>query len=99
MTITQLRRTRRPHSEAFKQSPIEACREPGASVAGVALANVINTNQLRRWMRERGIEPPALSACCYVRRPPSRWAALSRCSFPLALRLLSAWSCAKVPQW
>ena len=41
MTITQPLRTRRTHSEAFKQSLIEACSEPGASVAGVALANGI----------------------------------------------------------
>ena len=61
MTVIQPRRTRRTHSEAFKQSLIEACGEPGASVAGVALANGINANQLRRWMRERGIEPPELS--------------------------------------
>ena len=59
MTVTQPRRTRRTHSEAFKQSLIEACGEPGASVAGVALANGINANQLRRWMRERGIAPPS----------------------------------------
>lgn len=51
MTVIQPRRTRRTHSEAFKQSLIEACGEPGASVAGVALANGINANQLRRWMR------------------------------------------------
>ena len=62
MNVTHPRRTRRTHSEAFKQSLIEACGEPGASVAGVALANGINANQLRRWMRERGIEPPVLSS-------------------------------------
>ena len=61
MNVTKPRRTRRTHSEAFKQSLIEACGEPGASVAGVAMANGINANQLRRWMRERGIEPPKLS--------------------------------------
>ena len=61
MNLTKPRRTRRTHSEEFKQSLIEACGEPGASVAGVALANGINANQLRRWMRERGIEPPELS--------------------------------------
>ena len=61
MNVTKPRRTRRTHSEEFKQSLIEACGEPGASVAGVALANGINANQLRRWMRERGIEPPELS--------------------------------------
>jgi hypothetical protein len=50
-----------PPLRGIQQSLIEACGEPGASVAGVALANRINANQLRRWMRERGIEPPALS--------------------------------------
>ena len=58
MNVTKPRRTRRTHSEAFKRSLIDACGEPGASVAGVALANGINANQLRRWMRERGIEAP-----------------------------------------
>lgn len=61
MDVVIPRRVRRTHSEAFKQSVVSACREPGVSVAGVALANGINANQLRRWMRERGIEPPELS--------------------------------------
>lgn len=61
MNVTQPRRTRHTHSEAFKRSLIEACGEPDASVAGVALANGINANQLRCWMRERGIEQPELS--------------------------------------
>ena len=61
MNVTKPRRTRRIHTEAFKRSLIEACNEPGASVAGVAMANGINANQLHRWMRERGIEPPELS--------------------------------------
>ena len=61
MNITKARRTRRTHSEEFKCALIEACGEPGASVAGVALANGINANQLRRGMRERGIEPSELS--------------------------------------
>ena len=47
------------HSEAFKQSVVAACREPGVSVAGVALANGLNANQVHRWMRERGIAPPS----------------------------------------
>jgi transposase len=52
-------RRRRTHSEEFKQAVIEACGESGASVAGVALANGLNANQVRRWMRERNIEPPS----------------------------------------
>lgn len=59
MDVVIPRRGRRTHSEAFKQSVISACREPGVSVAGVALANGLNANQVHRWLRERGIEPPS----------------------------------------
>ncbi len=58
MEIQKPGRRRRHHSESFKQAVIEACCEPGASVAGIAMANSVNANQVRRWMRERGIEPP-----------------------------------------
>ncbi|WP_419341306.1 transposase [Achromobacter sp. PD1] len=59
MDVVIPRRSRRTHTEAFKQSVISACREPGVSVAGVALANGLNANQVHRWMRERGVEPPS----------------------------------------
>ncbi len=58
MEIQKPGRRRRHHPEAFKQAVIAACCEPGASVAGIAMANSVNANQVRRWMRERGIEPP-----------------------------------------
>ena len=58
MEIQKPGRRRRHHPEEFKQAVIEACCEPGASVAGIAMANSVNANQVRRWMRERGIEPP-----------------------------------------
>ena len=58
MEIHKPSRHRRYHPEEFKQAVIEACCEPGASVAGIAMANGVNANQVRRWMRERGIEPP-----------------------------------------
>lgn len=57
MEIIKPSRGRRYHEESFKQAVIEACREPGTSVAGIALANGVNANQVRRWMRERGIAP------------------------------------------
>ncbi|HNF77551.1 MAG TPA: transposase, partial [Thauera aminoaromatica] len=59
MDVVIPRRSRRTHSEAFKQSVVSACREPGVSVAGLALANGLNANRVHRWMRERGIEPPS----------------------------------------
>jgi transposase len=58
MEIEKPSRRRRNHTEEFKQAMIAACCESGASVAGIALANEVNANQVRRWMRERGIEPP-----------------------------------------
>ena len=58
MEIQKPARRRRHHPEEFKQAVIEACCEPGASVAGIALANGVNANQVRRWMRERGIDVP-----------------------------------------
>lgn len=61
MEIEKPSRRRRNHTEEFKQAMIAACCEAGASVAGIALANEVNANQVRRWMRERGIEPPSRS--------------------------------------
>lgn len=61
MKIEKPRRRRRTHPEEFKQAVIAACSEAGASVAGIALANGVNANQVRRWMRERGVEPPSRS--------------------------------------
>lgn len=61
MEVKKQNRRRRTHSEGFKQAVIAACGEAGASVAGIALANELNANQVRRWMRERGIEPPSRS--------------------------------------
>lgn len=67
MDIAKPRRIRRTHSEAFKQALVRACEEPGASVAGEALANGVNANQVRRWMRERGVEPPPRARLAAIR--------------------------------
>ena len=58
MEIRKPSRRRRHHPEEFKLAVVEACCEAGASVAGIAMANGVNANQVRRWMRERGIEVP-----------------------------------------
>lgn len=63
-------RRRRNHSEEFKRAVIEACREAGASVAGVALANGVNANQVRRWMRERGVDAPSRRRTVSVEATP-----------------------------
>ena len=43
-------RRRRRHSAEFKAKVVQACRQPGVSMAAVALANGLNANLLRRWV-------------------------------------------------
>jgi transposase len=65
------RRTHRRHDPKFKAQVIEACLQPGVSVAAVALANGLNANYLRRWVkehRERTAGTESLSAS--VERAP-----------------------------
>lgn len=51
-------RSRRRYSDEFKSQVIAACRQPGVSMASVALANGLNANLLRRWVVE--FDSPAL---------------------------------------
>lgn len=44
-------RTRRRHSAEFKARVVAACLQPGVSIAGVALANQLNANQVRCWVK------------------------------------------------
>lgn len=48
-----MRRSRRRYTEEFKKQAIEACLQPGVSMASIALANGLNANLLRRWVTER----------------------------------------------
>ena len=53
-------RRRRKHSAEFKAKVVAACRQPGVSIAAVALANRLNANLLRRWVvAAEGAQPPA----------------------------------------
>lgn len=45
-------RSWRRHSAEFKAQVIALARQPGISTAAVALANGLNANMLRRWVRE-----------------------------------------------
>jgi len=46
------KRSWRRHSAEFKARVIEMARQPGTSLAAVALANGLNANMLRRWVHE-----------------------------------------------
>lgn len=62
-------RQHRRYSLEFKTSIVEACRQPGVSVTGIALANQINPNLLRRWLRD--FERPAVSDLSPSRHVPA----------------------------
>lgn len=59
MAIERAAQSKRRHSDEFKDELVRACAEPGVSVAGIALANGINANLLRKWMHARGVVAPS----------------------------------------
>jgi transposase len=60
MQSTPTKRTRRTHAPDLKRQVVLACQQPGASVAGVALAHGLNANLVRRWLQHEQQEPGAL---------------------------------------
>ena len=44
-------RPRRRHSPEFKAQAIGACLQPGVSIPAIALANQLNANYPRRWVK------------------------------------------------
>ena len=49
--ITRVSATRRKYSAEFKARVLRECSEPGASVAGTALAHGVNANLVHKWRR------------------------------------------------
>ena len=50
------KRNRRRHSEEFRAEVVKASRQPGTSVAAVALEHRLNANLVRRWIKEQAGE-------------------------------------------
>ena len=48
-----LRNSRRHYDPASKRRRVEACLQPGVSLAGVALRHGVNPNLLRKWVAEQ----------------------------------------------
>jgi transposase-like protein len=46
------RRTRRRHASEFRDQVVRACRQPGVSIAAVALANGLNADMVRKWVSD-----------------------------------------------
>lgn len=67
------KRSWRRHSDEFKSRVIELARQGHGSVAAVALANGLNANMLRRWVREAELAAaePAVSHAQTHSSPPA----------------------------
>lgn len=62
-------RQRRRHSPEFRASVIQACLQPGVSIAAVALANGLNANMVRKWIieeRKRSVSGPCAHAATHA---------------------------------
>ena len=45
-------RTRRTYTPQFKSELLTACKQPGASIAALAMQHGMNANVLHRWLKE-----------------------------------------------
>lgn len=52
LSVITPKRTRRRFSPEFKASIVAQCRQPGVSVARIALDNDLNANLVRRWVSQ-----------------------------------------------
>ena len=52
IALSSGRRRRRKHSAEFKAHVVAECSRPGVSSASVAMANGINANLVRRWVKD-----------------------------------------------
>ena len=73
--------TRRKHSKEFRAEVIQACREPRASVAAIALRSGLNANVVYRWLRENagadaGVDVDAGSLAAMGGRPCAEFLAV-----------------------
>lgn len=49
--------TRRSYSDEFRAEVLAECRQPGKSIAGVALKHGLNANMVRVWLRKSEPSP------------------------------------------
>ena len=54
-------RIRRTYTPQFKAELLSDCKQPGASIAAVALQHGMNANVLHRWLKDHRQGPPLLN--------------------------------------
>ena len=79
VALSEGRRRRRKHSAEFKAHVVAACSKPGVSSASVAMANGINANLVRRWVKDAEGEREdvgEIGATNRVKRPVTKFVPL-----------------------
>lgn len=61
---------KRRYTAAFKAWVVEQCLRPGVSIAGIALANELNANLVRKWIGKRASSAPVPARLLPVRIEP-----------------------------
>lgn len=67
---------RRRHSAEFKQKVVQACLQPGVSIAAIALHHRLNANLLRRWVAAHEVRDVATPMHEPMIRPSAQFVAL-----------------------
>jgi len=67
---------RRYYDERAKQMLIEACLQPGVSLAGLALKAGVNANLLRKWVRKHLAKRDAAAATPVIEGVPATFVAV-----------------------
>ena len=78
---------KRRHSGEFKNQVLLQCDQPGASVAGVALANGLNANLVRKWRTKalvQSCKTTTLTSSAPTAGQQSEFVALAALSTPCA---------------
>lgn len=68
---------RRRHSPEFKQQVVQACLQPGVSVAAIALHHGLNANLLRRWVAAHEVREVAAPGHEPMLRPAAQFVPLA----------------------
>ena len=93
-------RARRVHDAQFKAKVLAECRQPGASVAAVALAHGLNANVVHKWRRGQGLRRAGLMADATAQVPQGAAAEAAPLQFvPLSIAAPATPHAAAMAPW
>lgn len=80
LSVLEVPRKRRRFTAEFKANVVDACQQPGASVAGITLEHTLNANLVHKWIREARRSVPVSEPPAFVPVPMANTATLASTS-------------------